>query len=97
MLKTLLYLSIATTVGIALLVGSNVYHNTTTSQTEQISTIQNIPIVPVFDMDTVNELTKRRKITIDMEKRAVQTPTISPAVDNGLTKNTQSTRSAETN
>ena len=71
MLRNLLFLSIITTLAILALIGFNYYHNVTTSTVAEFITTKNIPITPILDTKTVEDLSDRNTITVNLHDKNI--------------------------
>lgn len=75
MIKNLLFLSVMTIFTVVAWIGFTIYHNLTTSTISKDAQIRTEMIVPVFDKEALNTLTKRKSIPVDLAETVVR-PTI---------------------
>jgi hypothetical protein len=66
---------------VVLWIGSNIYHNSATTTVTNIENLQILSINPGFDVNTINQLKKREKLTPfykESTNSATPTPTLTP-------------------
>lgn len=70
MLKNLLLLSGFSTFVVIVVVGFNIYHNSTISSLSTRTQKHVSPITPTFDKKTLSDLKKRKSITVSLEEKS---------------------------
>ena len=61
------------------LIGFNYYHNTTTSTVPEFIATKNVPIVPKLDTKTVENLSNRDSVTVNLHDKNISAqPTVTP-------------------
>lgn len=73
MLKNLIYLSGFSLFVVIVIIALNIYHTVTISTLPTITQIRVIQITPTFDKTTIDNLKKRKQISVDLTEKSTIT------------------------